>query len=225
MSTSTARSLTTDEELPFDNMKTVTGSPDQKTTGARAVLSLASAYRAAQWLIGATRSRELIADEFIRAKPGDRVLDLGCGTADILDHLPDLDYIGFDPSTQYISSALNRYAKRGTFTTELPEPSGERTISIAIGVLHHVNDEEAERLLANARQSLTDGGRFVSVDPTIVAGQHWVARFLVSRDRGQHVRSPKEVVALARLVFDQVQVTVRHDLLRAPYSHVIIEAS
>ena len=95
---------------------------------------------------------------------------------------------------------------------------------MAIGVLHHLDDDTAVEVFGLASASLAPGGRFVSIDPTIVDGQSPIARFLASQDRGQNVRTPEQTAQLLEPYFDDVSIVVRHDLLRVPYSHVIAEA-
>jgi SAM-dependent methyltransferase len=203
--------------------------PSQKTTGWRAVFSLAPVYRFAQTAIGADRVRTVLTDEFIRATPDDRIVDFGCGTADVLDHLPECDYVGVDASQRYIDDARSRYGDRGTFVTSAAERfdgvAPDRTIAIAIGVLHHLDDDAASEMLRIASQTLEAGGRFVSIDPSLVEGQHPMAKLLVSRDRGQHVRTPEAQTELVRRWFPDADIVVRHDLLRTPYSHVIVSAT
>lgn len=203
--------------------------PSQKTTGWRAVFSLAPVYRFAQKAIGADKVRAVLADEFIRASAADRIVDLGCGTADILDYLPECDYVGVDSSQRYIDDARAHFGDRGTFVTSAAERfdgvAPDRTIALALGVLHHLDDEAASEMLQVASQTLEPGGRFVSFDPTLVEGQHPIAKLLVSRDRGQHVRTPEAQTELVRRWFPAADIVVRHDLLRPPYSHVIVSAT
>lgn len=202
--------------------------PAEKTTGWRSVFSLAPAYRIAQQAIGADKFRRVLVDETLQPKPDDRILDIGCGTADILEHLPPVDYIGFDPSQRYIDAARARFGDRGTFTTSAAEtfpPTGaDRTVAMAIGVLHHMDDDAVADLFELASKSLVPGGRLVTIDPALVDGQHRVARLLVSRDRGQHVRTPEQLQELVNVSFPDADITVRHDLLRTPYTHAIIQA-
>lgn len=201
----------------------------ERTSGWRSVFSLGPVYRIAQCAIGAERVRRFMVDEIIRPVPTDRVLDIGAGTGDILLHLDVAHYVGFDPSATYVETARARFGPRGQFevatvqTFDRPELT-DRTLALSLGVLHHVDDDTADELLALARRSLTEGGRFVSFDPTLTDGQHPVARFLVRNDRGQHVRGPGELEAIVRRHFAHVDVIVRHDLLRTPYSHVVVHA-
>ena len=201
----------------------------QVTTGIRSVLSLASVYRFAQRAIGADAFRETLASEVLNVDEGDRILDIGCGTADILDHLPDVEYLGFDSSDRYVEAARERFGDRGRFVTAVPtdvdDTFGDRTLVMAIGVLHHLDDETAHEALELASNALRPGGTFVSVDPTLTDDQHAVARFLIERDRGQFVRTPEQMQILVRDHFDDVGMEVRHDMLRTPYTHLIVRAS
>jgi hypothetical protein len=61
------------------------------------------------------------------------------------------------------------------------------------------------------------------LDGVWAAGQSRFAKFLLSRDRGRFVRHADEYVALASTSFSAVNSTVRHDMLRIPYSHIILE--
>ena len=200
----------------------------QVTTGIRSVLSLASVYRFAQRAIGAEAFRETLAAEVLNVSEGDRILDVGCGTADILDHLPEVDYLGFDSSDRYVDAARERFGDRGSFVTAAPtdvdDTFGDRTLVTAIGVLHHLDDETAHEALELAAKALRPGGRFVSVDPTLTDGQHAVARFLIERDRGQFVRTPEQMRLLVSDHFDDMSMEVRHDMLRTPYTHLIVRA-
>lgn len=197
------------------------------------------AYRTAQNLIGATAFRRTLVEDVLRVGPGERIIDIGCGTADILDDLasvPDLDYVGFDHSEKYIEDACERFGDRGRFVASAAADfdtgldgatsvMADRTLAIMVGVLHHLDDHQVCGALEVARSALGPGGRFVSIDPTFTDGQHPVARFLASRDRGQHVRTPQRIMELVTPVFPDASPAVRHDLLRVPYSHVITQAT
>jgi SAM-dependent methyltransferase len=205
----------------------------QVTTGVRAPLSLAAFYDFVQNSLGAGRYRAEIARRYIGLDGGPelRVLDVGCGTAKILDHLPPCKYVGIDFSDRYLESARRRYGDRATFVrseasgASFEAWAGQFDRLIMLGLLHHLDDAAVVALFRSAAAALAEGGRVITADPTISPETHPIGRFLAARDRGRNVRPPSGYVALAREAFDDIIVHVHHDLLRVPYSHVILECS
>lgn len=201
----------------------------QVTTGLRSLLSLPLFYKGLQSLLGAYRYRRIITREYLLNDSPASIIDIGCGPCDILEYIPpETQYIGVDSSRQYIESAVKRFDDRGTFmclpvdainTDNLPKVS----CIIATGLLHHLDDEEVTGLCATAKSLLQDDGKFITVDPTFVAGQNFIAKTLISNDRGQNVRSPEAYRSLASEIFASVRADVRHDLLYVPYTHAILE--
>lgn len=195
---------------------------------ARKTLAVPIVYRTFGLLTGGPAGRTRFADEYIRAKNGDRVLDIGCGPADILPHLPDVEYTGFDANAEYIETASRVHGARGTFYCKrvsdetLPE-GAQYDLVLAIGLLHHLDDAEAEHLFRLAHGALAPGGRLITLDGVYVDGQSRAARYLISRDRGQHVREEKGYLDLAKRVFARVRPAVSSNLLRIPYTHLILE--
>ena len=67
------------------------------------------------------------------------------------------------------------------------------------------------------------GVRLATVDNVFVAGQNPVARWLIRMDRGQNVREVAGYRALFGAHERNVTHDVRHDLLKIPYSHIIMQ--
>ena len=180
--------------------------------------------------MGARAARTRLVKETIRPASGDRILDIGCGTAEILDYLPvTVKYTGFDISPQYIKSANRHRSERGSFICGLVDEQQLLAmppfqIVLALGVLHHLDDDEARQLFTLARVALREGGRVVTLDPCYAPDQHWLSRFLVSRDRGCNVRDEKSYLPLSGNHFTRVQGEVRHQKW-IPYTHWIMECS
>ena len=176
----------------------------QVTTGIRAMLSHPLVYDTLQSLMGADKGRVRNVRNHVRPFPGMRILDLGCGTAGILNALPtNVVYVGYDMSPEYVAAARKRFGDRGTFHCRLLEQAEVATLEpfdlvLGTGVLHHLDDATARQFMAVAAAALKPGGRIYTVDPCIAPGQNPIARFLISRDRGQHVRDVEGYRALAR---------------------------
>jgi SAM-dependent methyltransferase len=201
----------------------------ETTTGIRSILSTPQVYELWSRLVGGERSRTTLVREFVRPQPGERVLDLGCGPAELLPYLGDVEYVGIDHSAEYVERARGRFGDRGEFrtgdATAIDEDLRDFDVVIAFGVLHHIDDAGCRGLFASAARALRPGGRAMTVDPTFADGQPRAARAIISRDRGEHVRTPEAYPLLAQDAFSDVRATVRHNLLRMPYSHCVLECA
>lgn len=208
----------------------------ERNDGIRSVLLRASVYRAAQRAIGAEKCSRRLASEVIRSTPETTIVDIGCGTADIADHLTFASYTGFDPNPPYVEQASARLAERfGDRATVFAGRIGEddltarlpahADLALMMGVLHHLDDALVGQALALAASLVGRTGRFVSFDPGRVPGQPRIARALIDRDRGQHVRTVEATEALLRDHFADVSIEVHHDFLAVPYTHLVVQAS
>lgn len=195
----------------------------------RLILSSPLFYRLFSTLVGQGPARDIYVNDYIRPKPGNRILDIGCGPGDIVEHLPDnIEYIGFDMSAIYIDAARKRFADQGTFIcAELDEAVLKEQppfdIVIAIGVIHHLSDEQAEQLFRIAQTALRPGGRVITVDPVFHDQQSRLEHYLVSRDRGEFVRNSDVYPLLIPDGFKGVKTSIRKRLLRMPYSLMFME--
>ena len=194
------------------------------------VFDVPAAYEAFQNMVGKNYHARLLA-EHANSTPGEKVLDIGCGPGHILASLAGANYTGFDISPEYIEAAQKRFGSRGRFwcravgLTAIEQERGTFHLALAIGVLHHLDDEHATKLFELARLALRPDGRLVTSDGCFVPGQSRLARWALERDRGKFVRSQEEYVRLAAVCFPKVEARVRHDLLRIPYTHLIMRCS
>jgi len=193
----------------------------------RAALSVPTVYRAfVNLIVGDYRYVVTLAG----MHPGERVLDLGCGPADLVEFLPDgVDYTGVDISEEYIAAARQRFGTRARFIRAAlkdvaRDERGSFDLVLGHGVLHHVDDAEAAAAFATAAELLKPHGRMFTIDPCFTDELSRLARWLVGKDRGQFVRTPAAYQALARSCFPIVEGEIRHDLLRIPWTHFIMRS-
>lgn len=194
----------------------------------RRLLGLPVFYRLLQAIAGRRKGATRLL-KFLAINSGDRVLDIGCGTGDILRYLPaDVDYHGFDLSEDYISAARIRFGAKGTFsvraiTPRAAEGLGQFDVVVAVGVLHHLSDVEADALFETANKVLRPKGRLVTCDGAFVPAQNPLARLLLRLDRGRYVRTPEQYLAIAQRHFPNTAARIVHNLLFIPYTHCVLE--
>ena len=195
------------------------------------LLSLPASYRLFRRLMGGKSVWKIYLAEYVKPAPGNKILDIGCGPADILNYLPAVNYTGLDISPEYIGSAKKRFGSRGRFCCSdigLAAIEGEQgtfDLVLATGVIHHLDDAQAARLFDLARLALRPTGCLVTFDGCYASQQSRVARWLLAKDRGKFVRTREEYLRLASARFSTVESHLRHDLLRMPYTHLIMRCS
>jgi SAM-dependent methyltransferase len=193
----------------------------------RSVLAFPAAYNLWWNVVGGPGSAKVLVREYLQPKVGARILEIGCGPGVIVNYLPKVEYLGFDLSAKYIEMAKKRFPQAQFVCERVSKFSLARRGSfdavLAIGIVHHLDDEEAAQLFQIAHDALELGGKLITYDGVWMPGQSSAARWFLARDRGQHIRNEAEYVSIASRVFANVKATVRHDLIRIPYSHLILE--
>jgi SAM-dependent methyltransferase len=183
-------------------------------------------YIAVQKGIGADRIRYRCLDK-VDLKPGDRVLDVGCGPAYYFNRLPEVKYVGFDTSEPYVAYAQKRFGDRGDFRCEILTADhldnlGQFDAVLLFGLLHHLDDTQCATLLDLAARALAPGGRVVSCDPVLHAGQNRISRWMSENDRGEYVRRPEAYDTMAAANFGEVETTILDTQTRIPTSHYMM---
>jgi len=194
------------------------------------LLSFPTIYKLAMRALGGHACRARFVDRYMLVQPGDRILDLGCGPGDLLDYLPAVDYVGIDVEPKYIASARNRHGERGTFlcndvVSVNEEGLHQFDIIVASALIHHLSDDECIKLFHKCRRLLKENGRMVTLDGCRVPGQHMLDKWMLDLDRGEHVRTLEGYMQLATSVFPNVQASLHSNLLRIPYTHIVMELS
>lgn len=125
-------------------------------------------------LFGAQSRRQLLID---RAKlaPGQRVLDIGCGTGTLAIAIkrahPGVEVVGIDPDPRALARARKKAARAGLevrfeqgFGDALPYPDASFARVVSSFMLHHLDRTLQQRLLAQALRVLAPAGSVHIID-------------------------------------------------------------
>ena len=201
----------------------------QSESGLLRWLNVPFVYNAFSAAVGANALRRRLIQNHVGAKPGDKVIDVGCGSALALQWLPDVQYIGLDINPDCIAFARRTSGSKGTFvvgdarSVRADPRFNDADIVMAIGTLHHLDDEDAAQCIQFAYDVLKTGGRFVSHDACWVPAQGALSRYIMSADRGRNIRTEQQYRQLAAKVFREVDTWVDTKPMRIPYVTVVVE--
>jgi SAM-dependent methyltransferase len=203
----------------------------ESNSGLLRWLNVPFLYNLFQGVVGANALRRRIIQNHVRAKVGYKVIDIGCGPAQALQYLPEVRYLGLDINPDYIAFARRMYGSKATFvvgdTQSLrADPRfKDADIAMAIGVLHHLDDEEAVQCIRFAYDALKTRGRFICHDACWVPNQGPLSKYIMSSDRGRNIRTEQQYRQLATKVFTRVNGWVDTKPMRIPYVTIVLECA
>ena len=196
----------------------------QKNKGIYNLLSNTFFYSLVQRVMSATSFRKKIVKKYI-IKHNATVLDIGCGPAEILDTIPKTKYYGFDINPVYINSAKKKYEKKGKFfckklTSKDVKHLPKFDYILLLGVLHHLNDKEINKLMKNIKKVLKKKGNIITLDNIFINNQNFIAKFLIQMDKGENVRSKKGYLNILKNYFKKIDSKIYHQKF-IPYTYFV----
>jgi SAM-dependent methyltransferase len=198
------------------------------------VLSIPVCYDAFQTSVGAYAFRESFVRSNVENFKMESVLDLGCGTASTAPLLPKgVQYVGVDTSKKYLNLATKRCQdlEFSLIHSDISDSKWKnetrlkgRTLSLALGIYHHIDDVQLEGTLRNLSESVNPGSRVVSLDPIIDSKTTKVANWFARNDRGKFIRSSDTYAELYERYGFKLKFKILRNEFRIPYDLIIMTA-
>lgn len=140
-----------------------------------------------------------------------------------------MNYLGLDINPHYIAAANKDYGDNATFVVGDVESLWNDArfhsadIVIGLGILHHLDDAQASRCIHFAHRCLKEGGRLVCLEACWLKHQGFLSRYIMSRDRGQHIRAQESYRDLVLPFFGPPKMWVQKKPMRIPYVTIVFE--
>ena len=197
----------------------------EKTDKIYSLLSITSIYSFVQWIMSGTSFRKKIVKKYI-TKNNVKVLDIGCGPAEILDSLPTVKYFGYDINSTYINYAKKKYKNRGKFYCKKFTSSDIKKLPkfdhvLLFGIMHHLNDVEIKNLMIIVKKILKKEGNIITVDTIFIKKQNPITKFIIKKDRGDNVRNKKEYIKIIKKYFKKINSKIYHQKF-IPYTWFVM---
>jgi SAM-dependent methyltransferase len=187
----------------------------QKTNGIYKILSFFLFYRLTQRIMSGVSFRSNFVKNFIKNK-NNYILDIGCGTADILESIPNNYYYGFDISKNYINYAKNKFLNNShhffaeKFNQKAIKKLPKFDFVILFGILHHLSNIEINDLFFNVKKVLKKSGVILIVDPVLIKKQNFISKLLIKLDRGKNIKNFNEYNKTLKKHFKKITYKITH---------------
>ena len=199
------------------------------------VLALPICYDLFQTAVGSVRFRSSFVSENISKFKCENVLDLGCGTGSTSNLLPkEVDYVGLDTSRKYLEKAGKRTADRDSklILTDIADSNWTHSVGklksalgLALGIYHHLSDQQLEETLSNIASVVESGSKIVSLDPVVDSKTTKLANWFARNDQGQFVREPAIYAEMFKKHGFSMEYQITRNSFKIPYDLILITAT
>jgi ubiquinone/menaquinone biosynthesis C-methylase UbiE len=125
-------------------------------------------------IVGADKARLVLLDQ-VELHPGERVLDIGCGTGTfavlLKQKFPGIEFVGLDPDPRALQRARQKTERAALsaqfdqgFADSLPYPDGTFKAVFSSFMFHHLEHENREQTLREVARVLQPSGTFYLLD-------------------------------------------------------------
>lgn len=119
------------------------------------------------------------------------VLDIGCGTGQFCMLFPREYYLGVDASAEYVRYARRKHPGYQFLVGDAAHLRVQKKFpqGLIVGVLHHLPDEKAERVLESASRALLKEGKLLIFEDIYLERFNPVGKLVKKFDVGKHIRT------------------------------------
>ena len=98
-----------------------------------------------------------------------KILDIGCGPAEIIQYIPSCEYYGYDIDKRAIEYAKKKYSKKIVIFSvkiwkkkEIKKKLPQFDFVILFGILHHLNNVQAKEILFLCKKKMKKNSKLLT---------------------------------------------------------------
>ncbi len=162
-------------------------------------------YHYARWMFTLGIRYEPI-KSYLDPQSDDSILDIACGVGTYTKIVGEAKYLGVDLNEEYIETAnkewgsnSRKFEVQDVLTIDQKYPKGSFNKGMMLGLIHHLPEEDALKLLKKSSEILTE--RLVVMD-NYYSKWHLINNLVCHLDRGKYVRTVEHERMILKQYFD-----------------------
>ena len=198
------------------------------------ILNLYLFYNIYQALIGCNKWHKRYYENFIRPiienKSIISILDIGCGTGNLVKNLPHTStqkkiyYTGIDYQQNYISYCIKKYPEHKFFCQSALDYIDLKTtfdIIISEALISNFDNENAEKFFENIIRHSNENTTIIISDMNYKKENSKIENLFLSNERGSVLRGKKEYIEILSKYFNIKSVFEINNAYRIPYQKIV----
>lgn len=141
------------------------------------------------------RQKSIIRETIAKNSDGKKILDIGCGTGAFARLFDKNNYFGIDILPAYIEHAKKNcpgnFRVMDAADLKFPDEYFDRILIMA--VLHHLSDEDSDKVIREAKRVLKPDGRILIMENSKIPRlENALVLFIQKLDKGEFIRTPEK---------------------------------
>ena len=198
------------------------------------LLKYPQVYNFYQRLIGADSYLKKFAYVFLNQGDNIKILDLGCGTSNILKFLTlskkekNISYVGIDVSEKYIEYTKKKFPDGVYFVQSVCDQINvdmKFDLIICLAVMAALDDDKLKDMFGVICSKANMSTKIILSDMNCRENANALEKFFYRNERNSYVRREEEYRQIITQYFNIDKVHYWDNVYRIPYSKVIFECS
>ena len=191
------------------------------------ILEYPRIYNFYQRLIGSRPYLKRFKSRFLKIEDGMKILDMGCGTSNILEFInEDVKYYGVDCSQKYIDYSSKNFTKHRFVCQSICKKldiDEKFDVVISKGVLAALSDVQLCKMFEVIVSLSNQNTKIILSDMNYKTDACWLQKFLQRNERNKNLRSKEDYIKIISKYFDIDNITELDNIYRIPYSRIVFE--
>lgn len=198
------------------------------------ILNLPFFYNLYQQSIGCNRYLKKLTYEYIRPNTNSQILEIGCGTGNIIKYIQNsypnlnIDYTGIDISQKYIKYNIKKYPKHKFIcinNDSIINLNKKFDIILLEAVISGIDNKNINSIFSIIKNHSSQNTRIIISDTNYKTDAGFIKKFLYNNERNHFMRTKEQIIDLVSPHFKINNISEIKNPYIIPYEKLVFELS